>query len=156
MTEFKFTLTSSEFKEGDSLPQKYTCDGRDISPPLDWFHPPEGTAAFTLTCEDIDVPSGTFDHWVMWNIPLESSGILEDVPPADHLPHDTKQGQNSFGKLGYNGPCPAGDEHRYVFTVYALDNMLQIAPGSIKRQVIKAMDGHILARATLTVTYRPA
>lgn len=154
MTDFEFTLTSTEFNDGDTLPKKFTCDGRDISPPLDWFHYPQETRSFVLIYEDQDAPGGTFDHWVVWNIPATSGGILEDVPPADHLPHDTKQGQNSFGRVGYNGPCPSGGKkHRYVFTVYALDAQLELAPGSIKRQVVKAAKQHILAQASLSVTY---
>lgn len=149
-----FELSSTAFADGEMIPVQYTCDGTDVSPPLDWANAPSGTVTFALICEDHDAPGGTFDHWVLWNIPQTSEGILEDVPPADHLPHDTKQGRNSFGQVGYNGPCPpSGPAHRYIFTVYALDIVIELAPGSIKRQLLKAMDGRILAEARLMGRY---
>lgn len=151
-----FQMTSTVIQPDKNFPLWCTCDGRDASPPFDWIHAPEGTKSFALILEDPDAPHGTFDHWIIWNIPGETFGIMEDVPPADILPHNTRQGTNSFGKVGYSGPCPsAGETHNYVFTLYALDiEEVDLPQGIIKRQLLKAINDHILGSTTLTAPYR--
>src|SRR5437762_6437024 len=109
-------LTSTAFKEGDTIPKQYTGDGTNAPPPLKWADPPAGTKSFALICEDPDAPRGTFTHWVMWNLPAEARELGEGAPPGGAI-----QGKNDFGKIGYGGPAPPpGKPHRYVFRLDAL------------------------------------
>ena len=144
-----FELTSSAFAQGESIPVKYTCDGQDISPPLSWSDPPEGTQSFILISDDPDAPVGTWDHWVIFNLPAET----RELPEQATLPGGTQDGQNSWGRTGYGGPCPSGGTHRYFFKLYALDTMLDLAAGANKKQLLQAMEGHILAQAEVMGTY---
>jgi Raf kinase inhibitor-like YbhB/YbcL family protein len=138
-------LTSSAFDHEGDIPQQYTCDGDDVSPPLQLSGVPQGTAGLVLIMEDPDA-GGTFDHWVNF-----------DVAVADSFPEDAGSlgtaGQTSFGRTGYGGPCPPSGTHRYFFTVYALDSDLGLAEGASKEEVLEAMDGHVLAEATLMGRY---
>src|SRR5262245_23628674 len=109
-------LTSTAFQEGEAIPQQYTGDGKNISPPLKWRDPPAGARSLALICEDPDARRGTFTHWVVFNIPAESRELSEGVPPEATLPNGTVQGANDFGKVGYGGPAPPpGKPHRYFF-----------------------------------------
>ncbi len=110
-------LLSSVFSENDMIPQKYTCDGQDISPFLRWEAVPEDTKSFALTCLDPDAPGGTFVHWLVCDIPKDINSIQEGGP----IPNGAKEIDNDFGKTSYGGPCPPGGTHRYIFTIYALD-----------------------------------
>ena len=148
-----FVLTSTAFKEGESIPRKYTCDGEDISPPLKWASAPAGVKTFALIVDDPDAPMGTWVHWVAFNIPPTGSALPEKVPPKDSLPDGTVQGKNDFRKIGYGGPCPPGGTHRYFFKLYALDTLLTLKSGSSKADLVKAMDGHIVAQAQLMGRY---
>ena len=144
-------VSSSAFREGDRIPTKYTCEGQDISPPLAWSEPPAGTQSFALIVDDPDAPGGVFTHWVLFNIPPDSCELPEAVPAQSQLPSGALQGKNDFGKIGYGGPCPPpGRPHRYQFTLYALDRLLDLKAGASKRQVLEAMQGHILAQGQLT------
>lgn len=149
-------LTSPAFEDGAPIPVQHTCDGADRSPALVWQDAPAGTASYALLCEDPDAPRGTWDHWVMWNIPADAAALEEGVPPADLLPHESRQGVNSFGRVGYGGPCPPkGPGHRYFFRLFALDvAQLDLPQGAVKRQLLKAIEGHVLAEATLMGTYQ--
>jgi len=153
--EMTVSLSSTAFKEGDKIPVKYTCDGQDISPPLAWGEPPQRTQAFALIVDDPDAPSGVFTHWVLFNIPASTRQLGEDVPAQERIQNGALQGKNDFGRIGYGGPCPPrGPVHRYRFTLYALDRLLDLKPGAFKTQVLDAMKGHILAQGQLVGTYQ--
>lgn len=147
------TLTSSAFTHGAMIPKEYTCDGKDISPPLSWGDPPEKTQSFALIMDDPDAPMGTWVHWVIYNIPATARGLPEGVPKDADLPDGSRQGRNSWRKIGYGGPCPPSGTHRYFFKLYALDIVLTLASGATKDELLKAMEGHILANAELMGRY---
>jgi len=142
-------LTSPEFEEGDPIPRQHTCDGADAPPELHWSGMPAGVVELALTCEDPDAPGGTFVHWVVWGID-PSIGRL----PADGGP-GVQHGQNGFGTSDYRGPCPPSGHglHRYEFTLYALDQSIDLAPGSTIEELRSAIDGRVRAMATLMGTY---
>ena len=148
-------VSSSAFQEGGVIPTEYTCEGQDVSPPLAWDEPPAGTQSLVLIVDDPDAPVGVFTHWVLFNIPSNSRDLPEALPTQAQLPSGAQQGKNDFGRLGYGGPCPPpGRPHRYRFTVYALDQPLELTAGALKKQVLDAMQGHILAQGQLTGTYQ--
>lgn len=147
------TLTSSAFTHGAMIPKEYTCDGKDISPPLSWSDPPEKTQSFALIMDDPDAPMGTWVHWVIYNIPATARGLPGGVPKDADLPDGSRQGRNSWRKIGYGGPCPPSGTHRYFFKLYALDIVLTLASGATKDELLKAMEGHILANAELMGRY---
>jgi Raf kinase inhibitor-like YbhB/YbcL family protein len=148
-----FELTSSAFAQGETIPVKYTCDGDDVSPPLEWGDPPEGTQGFALIGDDPDAPVGTWDHWILYNLPPEGRSLPEAVPPDVELSDGSRHGQNSWRRLGYGGPCPPSGIHRYFFKLYALDTTLDLAPNANKKQLLQAMEGHILGQAELMGVY---
>ncbi len=151
----ELTVSSSAFQEGDVIPTEYTCEGQDVSPPLAWDEPPAGTQSLVLIVDDPDAPVGVFTHWVLFNIPSNSRDLPEALPTQAQLPSGAQQGKNDFGRLGYGGPCPPpGRPHRYRFTVYALDQPLELTAGASKKQVLDAIQGHILAQGQLTGTYQ--
>ncbi len=153
--EMALTVSSSAFKEGDRIPAKYTCQGQDVSPPLAWGEPPAGTQSFALIVDDPDAPGGVFTHWVLFNIPPDSRNLPEAVPTQAELASGALQGKTDFGRTGYGGPCPPpGHPHRYQFTLYALDQPLGLEGGTSKKQLLSAMEGHILAQGQLTGTYQ--
>lgn len=128
------------------IPKKYTCDGEDVNPPLSISGIPSGSKTLVLIIDDPDAPLGTWDHWIVWNIPAVESTLPENTVPG-------KEGVNSFRRLSYGGPCPPSGTHRYFFKVYALNTELAIGPDSKKKDVEKAMKGHILARGELVGLY---
>ena len=142
-------LTSPNFEEGGRIPPEHTCDGDGVLPELLFSGVPSGVVELALTCEDPDAPGGTFVHWVVWGIDPSSGRI-----PAGDGP-GTRDGRNGFGNSGYGGPCPPpGDgPHRYEFTLYALDQSIDLEPGSTIEQLRSAIDGHVRATATLMGTY---
>jgi hypothetical protein len=147
-------ITSTEFNEGGIIPKEYTCDGKDISPPLSWGPLPENTKSIVLIVDDPDAPSGTFTHWIIFNIPPDVREMPAGVPQKERLEDGSVQGKNDFKRIGYNGPCPPrGPPHNYRFKVYALDTLLPLEPGATKKDVIEAMAGHILGRGELTGKY---
>lgn len=153
-----FVLTSSVFENGGTVPRRYTCEGDDISPPLEWAGMPEGTKSLALIMDDPDVPDPTapkrvWVHWVLFNLPAESSGLAEGVGGAD-LPAGTLEGLNDWKKLGYGGPCPPIGKHRYFFKLYALDRMLEDVDQPTKRTLEKAMMGHVLGETKLVGVYK--
>lgn len=150
------TLFSPAFSAGELIPAKYTCDGEDVSPALEWADPPEGTRSFALIVDDPDAPSGLFLHWLIWNIPGSEKGMADRVGDADGSASGGLQGRNGFGKLGYGGPCPPGGTHRYFFRLYALDTILDAPAGATRERVERAMQGHVLAEAELMGRYRRA
>lgn len=147
-------ITSTAFAEGGMIPPKYTCDGQDISPPLEWDAVPEGTKSIALISDDPDAPMGTWVHWVLFNLPAETRKLEENIPPDKTLPNGAKQGITDFGRVGYGGPCPPSGTHRYFFKIYALDTKLDLAAGARKRELLKAMEGHILGQGQLIGKYK--
>jgi Raf kinase inhibitor-like YbhB/YbcL family protein len=146
-------ITSTAIPSGGAIPRQYTCDGNDLSPPLEWGEPPEGTRSFALVAEDPDAPSGMFVHWVLFNLPAETRTLHEGVPSDARLANGARHGRNGWGNQGYGGPCPPGGTHRYYFRLYALDAMLDLPAGATRAQLMKAMEGHILAETDLMGRY---
>jgi Raf kinase inhibitor-like YbhB/YbcL family protein len=139
-------LTSKEFGPNESIPRKFTCQGEDLSPELSVAEVPDGARSLALIMEDPDAPGRTFDHWIAYDIPADTGTIEEGTRPGT-------QGTNDFGKTGYGGPCPPSGTHRYFFRVYALDEPLDLPQGIDKRDLERAMDGHILDQAELVGRY---
>ena len=147
-------LTSEAFSDGTMIPKRFTCDGEDLSPPLSWSGIPTETASLALICDDPDAPVGTWDHWVLFNIPASETGLPENVPAKATLDDGSVHGDNSWGRLGYGGPCPPGGTHRYFFKLCALDIALDLKTGATKSQLVKAMEGHILDQGQLMGQYK--
>ena len=148
----KMNISSSAFSENGLIPAKYACDGQNVNPPLEFSGVPAGAKSLALTMDDPDVPknllpSGVFDHWVVFNMPPDPTGIGENSTPPG------VQGSNGAGKSAYTGPCPPDREHRYFFKLYALDSMLDLPAGATKAQVKAAVQGHILGQAQLIGRY---
>jgi Raf kinase inhibitor-like YbhB/YbcL family protein len=141
-------ISSSAFADGQSIPKKYTCDGNDTIPPLEFVGLPAGTKSLALVMDDPDAPGGTFDHWVVWNIPPETTAIAEGRAPKGVA------GRNSFRKNGYGGPCPPDREHRYFFKLYALNTTLNLPPSATKGDLEKAMTGHVAGEAQMMGRYK--
>lgn len=143
-------IRSNAFVEGGLIPQKFTCDGQDISPQLSWQGAPANTGAFALIFDDPDAPMGTWDHWILYNIPAATTELAENIQV---LPTGTLEGLNSFAKRSYGGPCPPDKIHRYYFKLYALDKPLDLPPGIHKKELEAAMQSHVLAEAVLMGRY---
>ncbi len=153
MDKSNFSLTSSAFLGGETIPSKYTCDGQDISPPLAWNDPPAGTVSFALISDDPDAPSGNWVHWVLWNIPADVRSMPENTAKMSVLTDSTRQGITDFGRAGYGGPCPPSGTHRYFFRLYALNTALELPQRTGKNQLLHAMKNNILATAELMGKY---
>jgi Raf kinase inhibitor-like YbhB/YbcL family protein len=152
------TLTSSAFGANAPIPTQYTCEGRDVSPPLSWSDVPSGTRSLALIVDDPDAPDPahprmTWVHWVLYNIPASVDGLPEGVG-AEDLPSGTLQGRNDWKRTGYGGPCPPVGRHRYFHKLYALDTTLPDLETPTKADLEHAMEGHVLARAELVGTYQ--
>jgi Raf kinase inhibitor-like YbhB/YbcL family protein len=147
-------LISPVFTHQKKIPEKYTCDSEDISPALKWESALLETEAFALIMDDPDASVGTWIHWVIYNIPAEINALGEAVPRSKELPNGIKQGKNSWGRIGYGGPCPSSGTHRYVFKLYALDSILDLPSGLSEKSLLQALDGHILASAELIGLYK--
>lgn len=146
-------LKSAAFAPGEPIPTRYTCDGDDLSPPLEWGDPPEGTQSLALIVDDPDAPGGTWVHWVLYNLPADTRSLAEAIPADADLQDGSQHGNNSWKRLGYGGPCPPSGTHRYFFKLYALDTVLDPDPGKSKDNLLQAIEGHILAQAELMGTY---
>ena len=146
-------LVSNAFKEGQPIPLQYTCSGVNVSPPLEWSGVPKSAKTIAIIADDPDAPAGTWVHWVLYNLPAESMGLIENVPFSENLRTGGFQGKNDFGKIGYGGPCPPSGTHRYFFKIYAVDSELPLKGGATKTELEKAMEGHITAQAQLMGTY---
>jgi Raf kinase inhibitor-like YbhB/YbcL family protein len=145
--EARMKITSSAFQEGGNIPSKFSCDGANISPPLQIADVPSGAKSLALIVDDPDAPSGLFTHWMVWNIAPQTSTINEGSTP------EGLQGTNDFGKSGYGGPCPPSGTHRYYFKVFALDSELNLAAGVKRSQLDAAMKGHVVAQGELMGRY---
>lgn len=165
-----FEISSSAFEPGGEIPVQYSCDGANLSPPLEWSGVPEGMQSLALLVDDPDSEPPGFVHWVIYNIPPTACGFPEGVPAEASLDDGTLQGTNDFAlfvgegetfpsgafinRIGYDGPCP-GNPHRYVFTLYALDSLIDLGAEATMAQVLEAMERHILAQAEVIGIYSP-
>ncbi|MGA1823956.1 MAG: YbhB/YbcL family Raf kinase inhibitor-like protein [bacterium] len=147
-------IQSSVFKNGGLIPSKYSYNGGNASPPLEWSSVPEGVKSFALICDDPDAPAGTWVHWVYYNIPPDMGSLPEKIAANAKPAQGGIQGSNDFGKTGYGGPCPPRGTHRYFFKIYALDAMLTLSAGATKEKLLKAMEGHILGQGELMGKYK--
>ena len=149
-------IKSSAFNEGEMIPVKYTCDSINVSAPLSWSDPPEGTRSLALICDDPDAPRGTWVHWVLFNMPPDITELPEGVAVAEEEKlSGAVEGINDFGRTAYGGPCPPpGPAHRYYFKIHALDKKLELKSDAKKADLEKAMNGHILAKGQLMGKYK--
>ena len=126
-----FELKTAAFSDGSEIPKKYTCDGADVSPGLNWKDAPAGAKSFAFIADDPDAPAGTWTHWIIWNIPATATALPEGVAKVEELSDGARQGRNDFHRIGYGGPCPPpGKPHRYFFKLFALETTLDIQAGS--------------------------
>jgi len=153
-TAVNIIVSSPAFKEGEAIPKKFSCDGDNVSPPLEWSGIPAGTKSIALIADDPDAPRGTWVHWVLFNLPADTKGLSENVPRHSTLKNGARQGMNDSRQLGYDGPCPPGGTHRYYFKVYALDSVLPLDTGATKAQLLKSMEHHILGEGQVMGTYK--
>ena len=148
------TVSSTAFEDGGEIPVEYSCWGINYSPQLSWSQGPAGTQSFALVMDDPDALKGVFTHWVLYNIPQDITELHKGISTNGILDTGAIQGRNDLAKLGYYGPCPPeGKAHRYRFTVYALETTLDL-PAASKQQLLKAIEGHVLAEGRLTGTYK--
>ncbi|MCD6500585.1 YbhB/YbcL family Raf kinase inhibitor-like protein [bacterium] len=141
-------IESSAFKENQSIPEKYTCDGENVNPLLKISEVPEAAKSLVLIVDDPDAPMGTWVHWTVWNVSSKTTEI-----PENSVPEGAIEGMTDFGKPGYGGPCPPSGTHRYFFKLYALDTTLGLSSSAKKVDLEKAMEGHILDKAELIGLY---
>jgi hypothetical protein len=142
-------ISSPAFENNGEIPGKYTCDGVNVNPPLKIENVPSEIKSLGLVFDDIDAPRGTYVHWILWNIGPSVKEIKENS-----VPEGAVQGMNDFKKRHYGGPCPPGRAHKYVFRIYALDTLLNLSQNSTKKDLEKAMEGHIISRAQLMGVYK--
>ncbi len=148
-------LVSAAFAEGQPIPADYTCDGRNISPPLRWSGAPTGTRSLALICEDPDAPSGLWTHWVIYGLPGNMTELPEGVRAVENPPSGGRQGLNSFKRIGYGGPCPpVSRAHRYFFKIYALDDDVSLQTNASRADLIRALHGHVIAEGELMGVYQ--
>lgn len=151
----KLDLTTPSFAEGQPIPPRHAFDEQNVSPALKWSGVPPATKSLALICDDPDAPMGTWVHWVIYDLPPDAGGLAEGVATTPELANDAKQGLNDYKRIGYGGPCPPpGKPHRYFFKLYALDTKPELKPGLTKEELLKAMDGHVLAEGQLMGTYQ--
>jgi len=151
-------LTATAFANQAEIPEKYTCQGEDVSPALAWAGVPENAESLVLIVDDPDAPDPaapkmTWVHWVLYNIPATSQGLAEKIPAAD-LPAGTLEGKNDWNQTGYRGPCPPVGRHRYFFKLYALDIILPDLRGPNEARLEQAMAGHVIGKTGLVGTYQ--
>jgi hypothetical protein len=151
----KIELKTTSFTPGGFIPKRFTCEAEDVSPALAWTDPPAGTQSFAIIEDDPDAPSGTFVHWLVFDLPAAYRRLPEALSGNDQLPGGGRQGTNGFSRIGYSGPCPPpGRPHRYFIRLYALDATLNLRPGARRKELDAAMQGHILAQAELMGRYQ--
>ena len=146
-------LKSQAFEDGGRIPSRYACDGDNFSPPLAWSGVPRNARSLVLIVEDPDAPSGVFDHWLLYDLAPDWNSLDINAGPKQGLPPGALEGKNSYGQLGWGGPCPPSGEHRYIFQLYALDVKLDLKAGASKQDLRQAMQGHVLDQGTLMGRY---
>lgn len=148
----EFAVLSAAFAMGAAIPDRHAC--APFSPPLEWSAAPTNTQSVAILCDDPDAPAGDWVHWVLFNLAPDVRSLPENIARNAQLPGDAIQGLNDYDRAGYDGPCPpSGQTHRYVFKVYALDTRLDLDATARKNDLLKAMNGHILAQGSLWGTY---
>ncbi len=148
-------LSSPAFPPGGAIPARFTCDGADVSPRLQWTDPPAGAKGFALIVDDPDAPGGVWVHWVLYGMSVALRSLPEGIPVREVVAGLGTQGVNDFRRPGYGGPCPPpGPAHRYLFHLYALDGELALAPGKTKAEVLKAIESHVLGQTELLGRYQ--
>jgi Raf kinase inhibitor-like YbhB/YbcL family protein len=146
----QMTLSTNAYAEKMAIPVLYTCDGKDVSPQLTWSGVPAGTETLAIIMKDPDAPSGTFYHWIAFNL----QNTLTNLPQGAALPAGAREGKNDFGNTQYNGPCPPkGKAHRYIITLYALNTTLDLPQGADAQTVLSAMKNHIIGQVDLAGVY---
>ncbi len=148
-------VSSPAFQDGELIPARYTCEGEDISPPLEWTNLPAGSKSVALICDDPDAPVGTWVHWVLYDLSPKFNKLPEAIPGREVTPQGAKQGTNDFRRSGYGGPCPPpGKPHRYFFKIYALDIEPGLPAGATKSDLLRTIEGHVLAEGQLVGLYK--
>ena len=142
-------ISSAAFENNSFIPSKYTCEGQEINPPLEFKDVPEDTKSLALIVDDPDAPMKTWVHWTIWNIDAKTTQILQNSCPKDAV-----EGITSFGRTGYGGPCPPSGTHRYFFKLFALDKMLDLSPNSHVRDIESTIERHIIQKAELIGLYK--
>ena len=146
----KIELKATSFTPGGFIPKRFTCEAADLSPALAWTDPPAGTQSFAIIEDDPDAPSGTFVHWLVYDLPATYRRLPEALSGNDQMAGGGRQGTNDFSRTGYSGPCPPpGKPHRYFIRLYALDATTNLRPAATRKELESAMQGHILAQAEL-------
>lgn len=145
------TIITKQFKTGDPIPTEYTCDGLNSSPEVWWDTVPAQTRSLALVCQDPDAPVGIWDHWIIFNIPPHVTHLKKNIR-AEDIP--AVYGTNSWGNSAYGGPCPPSGTHRYFFMLYALDKELSLTANATKKDILKAIEGHVIQRAQIMGTYQ--
>jgi Raf kinase inhibitor-like YbhB/YbcL family protein len=151
------TVRSAAFGDGETIPLRHTCDGDDISFPLEFDDLPDRTVSFAVIMDEPAAEAGRFTHWLLWGVPAASAFVGEGLPQIESLPSGLVQGTNSGGALGYSGPCPAEEdkaERRYVVRAYALDAFPELAAGAERKALKRAIDGHIVGYGELEGFYK--
>lgn len=149
----KIDVRSSAFGEGERIPSDFTCEGADMSPPVEWSGVPAHAKSLAILVDDPDATAGDWVHWLAYDLPPSLTQLPAGIPEGGRLSIGGSQGRSDFGSLGYGGPCPPSGTHRYFFKVYALDAVLHLKPGATKKELLEAMQGHVLAEGRLTGTY---
>jgi Raf kinase inhibitor-like YbhB/YbcL family protein len=152
-TVMPFEISSPAFANGEAIPVDFSCDGNDSSPVLRWTEPPADTQSFAIIMDDPDAPMGTWVHWIVYNIPASTRELEENMPTIPELGNGIRQGYTSARSTGYHGPCPPSGTHRYFFKLYALDTMLLLSEKADKKELLAAMEGHVLANVELMGTF---
>jgi len=145
-----FIIKSSDFMHNGIIPRRFSCDGEDLSPSLEWEDAPKETKSFVLIMDDPDAPMGIWDHWLLFNIPSNMTKLEAGIT---QLPEGTKVGINSWQRNDYGGPCPPDREHRYFFKLYAVNTMLDLPHGATKREIEEAIQPYIISQAILVGRY---
>lgn len=142
-------ISSTVFTEGEAIPARYSCNGLNLSPPLNWEGIPDDSVSIALIMEDPDAPGGIFTHWIIFNLPAVTNNLPEQVKAIELMDNGAKHGLNDFGQVGYGGPCPPSGTHRYFFKIYALDIKLDLPPLIRRNEFLEAIEGHILDQGQL-------
>lgn len=150
----KIEVRSPAFDDGDKIPRDFTCDGKNISPPVAWSGVPADAKSLAIIADDPDAPAGDWVHWLVYDLSPSLTQLPEGIPEGGRLSVGGSQGRTDFGTVGYGGPCPPKGTHRYFFKIYALDGMLHLKPGATKKELLAAMQGHVLAEGQLLGTYK--
>jgi len=148
------TISSSAFANGGMIPSQYTCDGANISPPVQWSGLRAAAKTFAIVVDDPDAPAKTWVHWVVYDLPANTTQLTENIGQGKTLGSGGKQGTSDFKKIGYGGPCPPGGTHRYFFKLYAVDIETSLPPGATKDELLKAIEGHVVGQGELVGKYK--